>query len=431
MKKYLLAIILGCLVLQSCTGLSAADKTPVLQTAAPPSQTPTFESTVIQPSPVSTAQPGIVTLKVWLPPQFDPAAGTPAAELFKARIDEFSKRRPGVRVEIRIKALSGVGGLLDSLTTASAAAPLAMPDLVILPREVMEAAALKGLLHPMDGLTEIMDEQDWYEYSRQLARVQNSIFGLPFAGDALILLYRPQDVAAPPASWSETLEMQTTLVFPAADPQALFTLALYKAKGGQVLDADGRPFLDADILSSVLSFYRDAEQTGVMPYWISQYLSDDQAWESFLDKRADLLVTWSSRYLEEQMSDVAVAPIPSPEGENFTLASGWVWALASPHIENHALSIELAEFFFSSSFMASWTEAFGLLPTRPSALDAWVNQDLREVLSTIISSANLYPATDILSSLGAPLSEATVQVLKRQSDPMIAAQSAVESLTSP
>ena len=81
---------------------------------------------------------------------------------------------------MRIKAPDGPGGLLDSLTTASAAAPLALPDLVALPRPIMETAALKGLVHPYQNLTSPIDEPDWYPYARQLARLQDSIFGIAF-----------------------------------------------------------------------------------------------------------------------------------------------------------------------------------------------------------------------------------------------------------
>ena len=48
------------------------------------------------------------------------------------------------RVEVRLKEAAGTGGLLKSLSAASAAAPLAMPAVVALSRPDLEAAALKG-----------------------------------------------------------------------------------------------------------------------------------------------------------------------------------------------------------------------------------------------------------------------------------------------
>jgi hypothetical protein len=82
---------------------------------------------------------------------------------------------------VRIKALDGPGGLLDALSAANAAAPLALPDLILLPRPQLETAALKGLLTPFDGLSASLNNGDWYDYARDLAQLQDSTFGLPLA----------------------------------------------------------------------------------------------------------------------------------------------------------------------------------------------------------------------------------------------------------
>ena len=86
---------------------------------------------------------------------------------------------------MRVKAASGPGGLIESLSAASAAAPAVLPALVALSRSDLETAALKGLVFSLDGLTRIVDDTDWYAYARQLALIQGSAFGLPFAGDAI------------------------------------------------------------------------------------------------------------------------------------------------------------------------------------------------------------------------------------------------------
>ncbi len=174
----------GCTASQSLTAPSTA--------TAPPTLTPT-----VQPTPQvtgSTSAP--MSLRIWLPPQFYPPRNTPAGEILQARLDEFTKRR-GLPIEVRIKALSGVGGMVESLSTTNAAAPLALPDLVLLPRPLFEAAALKGLLYPIEGQISPFDAKDWYDYAIQLAHLQNSTYGVPFAGDALVLIYRPAEIATP------------------------------------------------------------------------------------------------------------------------------------------------------------------------------------------------------------------------------------------
>ncbi len=415
----------------ACGGILSPQATPTLQATPQATQTRLPTKAVLETPAQTATPPGPVTLRIWVPPQFDPAQQTLAGELMRNRIAEFSSRRPNVRVEVRVKAVDGPGGLLDSLTAASAAAPLALPDLIALPRPLQETAALKGLLHPYDNLTTALDDPDWFEFARQLALLQSSTFGLPFAGDALIVAYHPAVIETPPASWPQALNLTNPMAFSAADPQALFTLGLYQSAGGAVRDDQGRPFLETNPLTAVLTFFQEAEKRGLMPVWLTQVQNDDQVWEAFQDGRADMAVTWTSRFLEEPPADSAMTPIPTVEGKPYTLATGWVWALASPQPERQEISVQLAEFLIETDFLAGWSQAAGYLPPRPSALSGWSDTALQSLLNQIALSAQLYPSADVLTSLGPPLGDATVQVLKQQTDPLTAAQAAVESLKTP
>jgi ABC-type glycerol-3-phosphate transport system substrate-binding protein len=338
-------------------------------------------------------------LRIWLPAQFDPAGEGPAARLLQARLDEFTSRRPGVRLEVRLKATEGPGGLLDALTNARAAAPLALPDLVALPRPTLEAAALKGLVHSYDEFLPAAEDQDWYSYATQLGRLQESTFGLPFAGDALVLVYRTTSVDAPPASLAEALQKTGPLAFPAADPQALFTLSLYQAAGGPLWDEQERPTLEPATLAQVLTFYQQGAISELLPFWLTQYATDEQAWQAFESQQAEMAVTWASRYLQNMPADTAAAPLPTPDGEPFTLATGWDWALASTNPERLALSVDLATFLTESPFLAEWNAAAGYLPPRPSALASWRSPSLQPLAAGLSESARLVPSAEVLTSL--------------------------------
>jgi ABC-type glycerol-3-phosphate transport system substrate-binding protein len=431
MKKLNLVMLVLVALLPACGGFS-----PSGGTASPaPTSPPTVITPVQQSSPpLATASPtpaGPVKLRLWLPPQFDPAANTPAGQLFRARLDEFRKRRPGIELEVRVKSVDGPGGLLDSLSAANAAAPQAVPDLVALPRDLLEAAALKGLLRPYNTLTKAMEDPDWYEYARQLSNLQETIYGLPFAGDALALVYRPAMLPQPPVDWSISPENSQIMVFPAANPQALFTLALYQSTDGQVQDDQGRPKIETLALTEVLTYYQQAQTAGIMPELLTQYQSDEQVWDAFQDGRTDTVVTWSSRFLEASAEESAIAPIPTQDGEPYTLATGWVWALSAPESRSQQAAVELAEFLTEKEFLSRWTEAAGVLPTRPSSLGRWKLAALRPILDEIAKSAHILPAADILIGVGGPLWQATIDVLNGQIDPVSAARAASASLTGP
>ena len=119
-------------------------------TLAPPIPEATLTPTAVPVSTEDVTEPepeGPVTLRVWVPPQFDPVNESPAVAIFQSRLDEFASRKPNVEIEVRSKTVDGYGGILDTLTTASAAAPLALPDLVALPRHALEIAAEVGVLY--------------------------------------------------------------------------------------------------------------------------------------------------------------------------------------------------------------------------------------------------------------------------------------------
>lgn len=410
---------------------SACNALPVATPTATVESTPTAIPTLQPTRAVTPTTAGPVTLHIWLPPEFDPQAGTPAAEILKARLDEFASRRPNTRVEVRLKALDGPGGILDSLTAANAAAPLAMPDLVALPRSSLEAAALKGLLRPFDDLIEPVEDADWYEYARQMARLQDSTFGLPFAGDAQILVHRTTSIPEPPTTLSDTLATTEALAFAAADPQALFTLTQYQANGGATLDEQGRPTLDPIPLIDVLDYYQRAATSEVIPFWVTQYQNQEQVWEAFNDGSTNMIVSWASQHLKNMVTDSAGARLPTLTGQPFTLATGWVWALASPDPEKQKLSADLAEFLSEGDFLSRWTTALGYLPTRPSAMANWGSATQRNLASEIVSSAQLIPSGDVLNSISPLLLNATINVLKQQAEPAVAAREAAESLNQP
>lgn len=429
------AALLALVVLPACDQIQI--QMPQLVFPATPTSKPSATADVLPTvAPTSTTQPqensaDPHTLKIWLPPQFDPNADTPAGRLLKDRLQAFQKLNPAVVLDVRVKAPLGPGGMLESLAAANAAAPGAVPALVALPRSDLETAALKGLVIPYEGLTNVMDDADWYPYARQLAQIQGSTFGLPFGGDALLLAYRPARMGPPPTDWNAIMRLSQPVIFSAADPQATVTLNFYMMLGGVVEDDQRRPTLQPAVLAKAFKLYADGIQPGVFPYFLSQIQTDQQAWQAFSDQRGQWLITWSSLYLSQLPADTTAVAIPSLSEKPLALATGWVWALSDPLPERRLLSVKLAEFLVDRNFLSGWNSALSLLPTRPSVLSTWPNVTLKPVLNQVVLSAQIRPSNDLMSSLGPALEAATLQVIKRETDANQAAQAAAERLTIP
>ncbi len=374
---------------------------------------------------------GTVTLNVWVPPQFAPSADSLAGQLLQAQFDAFAARRAGVQVVTRVKNVEGPGGIEDTLKTASTAAPLALPDLVALPYANLQSAAADGLLHTFDGLTDVMDDLDWYDFARQLSHVQNKTFGIPFASDVLVLAYRPEAVEETYANWAALLEGSQTLAFAAADPTGLLPLTYYRAGGGAVVDEEGQPILNMAQLAEVLTFFYQGSRNEVFPFWLTQYENNDQVWAAFSEHQTDMAVTWASQHIQMPQDDTQIAVIPTADGTPNTSATGWVWALTATEPERQAIAAELAAFLAAGDFLTEWSLAVGYLPPRPSALTAWEDTPFADVFNQALPTAQLLPPTEILTTIGPLLSSSTVEVLKDQVDPTTAAQKAVDGLTAP
>ncbi len=393
-----------------------------------PTATPSISPT---PSFEGSATPAVSKpLVVWLPPQFDPENGSRGANLLKERLEAFAQENQ-VEIQVRLKAVNGPASLLESLVLTSAAAPAALPSVVLLPREDLENAALKGVIYPLDGLSTAIDASDWYDYARELALVQGAVYGLPMAGDSLGLVYRTENLTRAPNSWQEILDQRYTLTFPAQESRSLTTLALYLSAGGDIQDTQRRPLLEEVPLTTVFTWYRNAVERAVIPIWTTQVESHPQAWQAYQDKRTMMVITWASTYLSDFPPDSLFAPLPSLGDAPASLATGWILAVAEPDPQRRALAARLCEWLTQSDFSGAWSEAVGVLPVRPSSFILWKNQSFVPVFQRVAETAHPIPSNDVIAVLGPVLRENTLEVLQLKTLPAPAAQNAVKKVTTP
>jgi multiple sugar transport system substrate-binding protein len=411
----LFIILAGCSSLAPFLTQRTPTPVPVISSpqGTPATSTPEPEATETQ-RPAN--EPRI--LRVWLPPQFDPNAGTESANLLKQRLTDFETQHPGLEIEVRIKAEEGEANILNALSVTSMAALSALPDLVALSRPALETAALKGLLHPIDGLSTTLQDPNWYGYARQLGQIENIGYGLPFAGDVFSLVYRSE--LGELTNWEEILASEGVLSFPAGDPQGLVGLSLYASGGGDIVNPQGLPTLDQAALTRLLSLIEDGLGASMLSPSLAIVGTDAQALQLYRDRNANMVITWASNY--RPVSDEQIIPLPGLDEIPYSLATGWMWSLAGSNTENQALAVELAEYLITDEFIGEWTRAAGYLPTRPSSVD---EQD--PIITALIESAKPIPSNDVLSVLGQLMQDALIRVLNGERPAAVAA-SVVDSL---
>ncbi|HSL43083.1 MAG TPA: extracellular solute-binding protein [Anaerolineales bacterium] len=414
-RTFRFVVLLGLLFSAGCASLEP------LLAALTPSPVPTPRPTSTPPATATATIPPVPespVLRVWLPPQFHPSTGNDAATLLGERFTEFESEHPGLTLEIRAKKSDEENNIVNTLAVTNTAAPDALPDLILLSRPDLEAAAMRGLLHPIDGLTTSLEDPNWYAYAQQLAHLQNTGYGLPLAGDAQVLIYYPE--LGTIVTWEDVLNSDGQLVFPAGNLDGLAGLSLYASAGGEILDAQGLPMLEEETLTRVLTLVEDAVAKEVFPSSLVNVTTEAQTLQIYRSGSANKGIIWILNY--RPLEDGAITPLPGLEETPFSYATGWVWALAGSRPENLELAVELAEFLVEDPFIGEWTSATGYLPARPSSVET---ND--RTMNAILESAHPIPSNNVLTILGPLMHEALTRVLSGE-EPATVAGSVVEKL---
>lgn len=419
-----LILAFAVLLLAGCApGPSAGTTAPTTTPAANPALTPTNTSGGLSAAPNE--------LVIWLPPTFDPSGEGEAAAMLLQRLQEFEAEHPGLTVRARIKAESGPGGLLETLSAANTVAPDALPDLIALDPSSMTSAALKGLVQPLDGVLARPSEDGWFPYAVLEADIDGGYYGYPFASDAQVFAYRTGVYSSPPLSWSRLLDVNQPFLFSAGDPDALYTLVLYQSVGGTLTAESGRPALDPTSLARVLALYASANSSGQLSSRALEFNSAAETWQELLDGRVAGASAPLSAFLQTPDTDfISAAPLPNQDGTGISVAYTWSWGLVSRDPERLELAAELVRWLHEPEFLGPWTEASGLLPPTTSALDAWQVGPRTSVVALLAPALQPRPSQEVLATFGPHLQQAVEDVFGG-STPDQAALEAAQSIQSP
>ncbi len=428
-RNLISVIVIAVIAMVGCQGKSLLDVVFPQQESVMSLPKPT----AIPPEPTATADVSLSTMPtrnditIWVPPQFDPNSETEAAVLLKNRLLEFSKNNPLINLEVRVKANSGSGSILETLTGASVAAPEGLPSLVLISRSDLVQAATKNLIYPIEGLSGVIDENDWFDVSKELGFYQGIGYCLPFAADALSLVTRNTGLIDSQPTWDEIIRQSERLVFAASDPESLASLALYQSAGGEIFDEAGQPVIEADKLAEVFNIYASAVRFHRLLPSVLDLQTDDQVWEEFLDTTNGVALTWASHSLVEGTA-FRLSVLPGVDDEPYTLAKGWVLCQTEPNEQDRIYNIVLAEHLVNSEFLAAWAPVSGYLPVRPSSIPGYKRPEMQDIITKIMLSAHLRPAKNEIIGIGTEIKTSVSEIIQRLNSPEASAQNAANRL---
>ena len=377
--------------------------------------TPTTPASTLEETPASTTPESASILTVWFPPEMDPKSDSPAAKLLLDKLEAFAKVN-GLQLQTRPKASKGSGGLLDSLAAAKAAAPDALPDLVILDQDDLALAASKGYLSPLPMEGFLRDEKDWFEAARAMSNFEGQAYGAPIGLDPFVFGMTGVSSINNNGGWSGIRTSLGKVAFAADDPRGIFLMNMYIAEGGNVQDSLKHPVLDQEPLSRTMIFLHQAYLDRHISTISVQAQTEAQILDALLNGNTDIgFIKLSQLLKNNQEKTSAVTLRVSLPGQ--TLAQGRFWAITTSNPAKlskiQALILAVSE----PGFMGEYTKALGVLPARPSALESWADLTT-EVPWTRIGELSLpMPEESIINRLGPILRKATLDDLQEKGDP--------------
>jgi ABC-type glycerol-3-phosphate transport system substrate-binding protein len=369
------------------------------------------------------------TLSLWVPPDFSPDGPSQASALLADRLIRFEASHPDVRIEVRVKGRTGPAGLMETLASASQAAPSILPDLVALDASELVQAEARELILPWQDAGTTPEDWGWTESILQGARTEGKLVGLPFAAQGDVFAYDPQAYPAPPRSWTDLLTANAAFILPLGDPLATFTLAQYLSVGGTLHGADGAPALDRDALQEVLTFYAAARSGGLLPLSSRQHETSSTTGAALFAGQIDAaLVPFTSFAAEQAVDAETVGLWPTRDGQGTCFLLAWTWAVVSRPATPDPLAVELALWLAQPEFTGPWTRALGLLPPGSSALASWPADGLDSLAGALGASCLPLPPPADLALFGPVLREAAEATLTGELAPEPAAARAANAL---
>lgn len=368
------------------------------------------------PAPPTPTPPGPLTLVVWLPDTLASADQPLARAEINRQVQAFNASQSRIIVEIRLKMVNDVGGIMSTLRAASSVAPGAQPDLTLLRRQDLVPAQRDGLIRSLEGKlppTQINS----LDTALKLGQVNNQLVGLPYLLELEHLVYRPNASTEEVSGWSfeDVLNRRLPLVFPAGRSSGISDVVYlqYLAAGG-TLAADNTLSYNADALQETLSFYESARDEGVLDDRLVNYTTTADYRVDFSAQQVNSAVFFSPDYLQLLVEDrtLLAAPIPTSTGQNIALLNGWTWVLVASQADRQSAAMEFLTFLMQPDNQAAYAQTLNLLPSQRTVLiDTLPSTVDQTIYLSLLDNALLPLAESEGGPLASSLQEAVESIL--------------------
>jgi ABC-type glycerol-3-phosphate transport system substrate-binding protein len=423
-------LLAASVILGACAGEEPTPDSQQPTTAiAQPTILPT--PTLAVPTPPGTEPPAPRTLAVWVTNEVRADTGAPESAILGAQLAAFQSNHPEVTLQVAVKSATGQGGTLSYLRAGRGLTMDVLPDVVILPADLLSAAWSEHLVFALDDLLPAATQDDLFPVARSLATAEDTLVAFPFGITGLThVAYSTQVFTGTmPATWDGLLAREAArYAIPGAGAEgAKLALQLYVDLGGTLVGEDGRQHLELEPLTRALTLLSRGREAGLIPIQSSNLATLGEAWQMYQSGSANIAHIDAHEYLAARLTAgrSAVASAPGMDGPLTPLIQALTWAVTTPDPARQALAAELLTWLVEPQNLGEWSLAAHTLPGRRQALDHWpAGDNYTAFVRAEIERAEPYPAA-AGSVVMAALTQAVYDVLTATRSPATAAETAV------
>lgn len=411
-------------LLSGCALWKISQATPTPTPTLSPSPTP-----APSPTPTATPLPAVTTLTIWVPDFLNPYDESTGAALFLEQLEAFSLIEPDVQVQVIVKKSSGAGGLYNLLSTASAAAPAVLPDLIILDQDDLQRAIDGGYVQALEETT--LHQTDFYPFARTEI---TTTYGIPFVALVDHTVYRTGISVTPPFSWTDVVTKGYSLLFPAGPTSALAddaVLAAYLGTGGTIADENGSARLDRAALEQLYSFIAGMMAANLInPDRVLALPDAAASWALYLQGIGRVSAVPAGSYWAEPPEGSLPGWMPTPDGTPIAIAHTWSIALVAQTPFQQEPARQLMQWLTAPEQTAAFTRATKLLPAQPHAIELWgLLPEETAFLNQLLNSAVPNPPPTVNTPVRRALQAGLLALLNREVEtPQAAATHALNNV---
>ncbi|MBN1146197.1 MAG: extracellular solute-binding protein [Anaerolineales bacterium] len=330
-----------------------------------------------------------------------------AEEQALIRTAEFAQQQfPELHVEIRSIPVEDVWQTYPQMISAGEG-----PDLLLAPNDHLGTWARTGLVLRLDEF--VGGKLDGFlETSIEGMRVDDGIYGMPFAARTLALYFNREMIDMPPEITEDLLEMVRDGVPMVNVVDSYHLYGWGAAFGGELFDDQGRCMADQGGWIEALLFLRDLRSVGAV--FSPEYEAMDDA---FRRGEAALFVNgpWAlGDYWHELGDSLGVATMPhGPAGPARPFA-GFDGLYVNPNSRNVAGAVNLALFLSSRVVAGRFTEIAGYIPARR---DVTPGDRMQNVFVEVLQMSFPLMQAPELENYWEPFTEMFVRVLLEDAPP--------------